>query len=69
MQSGVERRMRIMDDLNIKMRRILVVMLFVCIGIIIICLLDPTQSSGKTFCLCVSSISVAQCLMLLHLLK
>lgn len=58
-----------MDDLDLKMKRISVVMLFVCIGIIIICLLDPTQSFGKTFCLCVSSVSVAQCLMLLYLLK
>ena len=58
-----------MDDLDLKMKRISVVMLFVCIGIIIICLLDPTQSFGKTFCLCVSSAGVAQCLMFLYLLK
>ena len=43
-----------MDDLDIKMRRISLVMLFVCVGVIIICLLDPTQSLGKTFCLCVA---------------
>ena len=58
-----------MDDLDFKIKIISLVMLFVCIGVIIFCLLDPTQSSGKTFCLCVSSIGVAQCLMVLLLLK
>ena len=59
-----------MDDLGLKiMKIILVVMLFVCIGVVIFCLLDPTQSFEKMSCLFVSSIGVAQYLMLLYLLK
>lgn len=57
-----------MDDLDLKIKRISLVMLFVCIGIIILCLLDPTQSFGKTFCLFVSSVGVAQCIMIQYLL-
>lgn len=58
-----------MDDFDFKMKIISLVMLFVCIGVIIVCLLDPTQSSSKTFCLCSSLIGVMQWLVVLLLLK
>lgn len=59
-----------MDDLGLKIVKIiLVVLIIVSIGIIIFCLLDPTQSFDKTVCICVSSISAAQCLMILYFLR
>lgn len=57
-----------MDDFDLKVKRFSIVMLFVCIGIIIFCLLSPTQSFGKTFCLCASSVGIAQCIIIQYFL-
>ena len=43
-----------MDDLLFKVRLISFVIILICVGVIIFCLVDPTQSLGKTFCLCVA---------------
>lgn len=47
-----------MDDFLFKVRLISFVMILICVGIIIFCLVDPTQSLGKTFCLGVAFVSI-----------
>ena len=43
-----------MDDFLFKVRLISFVIILISVGVIIFCLVDPTQSLGKTFCLCVA---------------
>ena len=59
MQSGVERITRIMNDFLFKVRLISFVIILISLGIIMFCLLDPTQSLGKTFCLRVAFVGIA----------